>query len=722
MIVHTTSGPVAGTTGPLGHRFLGIPYAAPPTGTNRFRPPAVPATWTSPRQCEEFGPAAPQGVDVIREQLFGQPPLSGDEAGCLTLNVFCPQPDDHNRPVLFWIHGGGFTTGAGVDPMFDGSRLAAGHDIVVVTINYRLGALGFLYLEELLGPAYAGSGAVGILDQAAALRWVRDNICRFGGDPDNVTIVGQSAGAMSVATLMSMPEMTGLFHRAIIQSGSGEFVRTRAQGTRVTRELLAILDIPAESADRLLELPVSELIAAQQQLAPRLADDPSLFGVPFSPVVDGAVVPMAPLQAIRAGSGRGKPLLIGTTSDEAGLFAWEGNPAAGDQAAIAALTARLFEEPTDRLVQAQLQHTWKVWRYSFRWRTPVADGVLGACHSLDLPFVFDCLDLPGLDSFVGSAPPRRLAEEMGKHWAAFARAGDPGGNWLPVTNPGTDKNKETIILDANSGSPAPSGPAEEIATDDSGVMNSAGMRVAGVVNLRDVGGQRTTDGRIVAHGQVYRSGALRPTDDDRKRLAELGLTAVYDLRTPNEAVTEPDEVPEGAAYFLFNVYGNDHLVDVPADPAQGREIMLNIYRRYITGEPERAAFGELFRSLARTDGPQLFHCASGKDRTGWAAAALLLLLGVPMHEIAVDFVLSNEFIADSPGFQRAMSELTPEQAAAFRPFAVVSPDYLTVAVAELEAVYGDVNGYFQEGLGVSETDIDALRSRLLASGVHTNQR
>lgn len=711
-MVHTTSGPVSGATGPLGQRFLGIPYAGAPVGPNRFRPPVAVTPWSSPLRCRSYGPAAPQGADLVREKLFGQPPLAGDEAGCLTLNVFCPSPDDRRRPVLFWIHGGGFVTGAGVDPMFDGSRLAARHDIVVVTVNYRLGALGFLYLAEFLGPDYRDSGATGILDQRAALGWVRANISAFGGDPDNVTIAGQSAGAMSVATLMAMPGAADLFHRAVIQSGSGELVRTPAQGTRVTRELLSVLGIETDSAARLLDLPVSELIAAQQQLAPRLADDPSLFGVPFTPVVDGVTVPAVPLAAIAQGSARDKPLLIGSALDEARLFTWEGNPAAADEAGIAALTSRLFEEPTERLARAARRHTPAVWRYSFRWPSPAAGGVLGACHSLDLPFVFDCLDLPGLDTFVGATPPQPLADLMGGYWAAFARTGDPGGGWIPLADHGShiDKDKDIMILDGNSG------PAGDIEAE-SDVMNSAGMRVSGLVNLRDAGGFRTDDGRVVAPGRIYRSGALRPDEGDRRRLAGLRLVAVYDLRTTSEADAEPDEVPEGAEYRLLNVYGNDHLVDVPANPAEGREIMLNIYRRFVTGESERAALGELFRSLARIDGPQLFHCASGKDRTGWAAAALLLLLGVPMPDVAADFVRSNEFIAESAAFRRAMSELTPEQAAAFEPFAVVSPDYLGVAVAELDAVFGGVEGYFREGLGVSDTDIEALRSRLLDGGV-----
>lgn len=437
-------GTVEGSAGPEGLRFLGLPFAQSPVGERRFLPPVEALPWAGVRDARQFGPAAPQPPDVIREKLFGQPPLATSEADCLTLNVFTPALDGEKRPVLVWIHGGAFVRGAGVDPMFDGARLAARRNIVVVTLNYRLGAFGFLHLGELLGPAYQSSGANGLLDQIAALAWVRRHIAHFGGDPDSVTICGQSAGAVSVASLMASPLARGLYHRAIIQSGSGRMARTTEQAAAMTRRFLDVLGIPAASAHLLLQAPEAEIIAAQSELEARLAADGEAISVPFAPVVDGMVLPSQPIAAIEAGAAAGIPLLIGSMRDEANLFGFEVGFAPERMATFPELGAALFRRPTAALAEAQQRHCPDVWVYDFAWPTPVLGGVLGACHSLDLPFVFDCLDLPGVDSFVGDAPPQALADFIGASWGGFVRDGDPGPDWQRHT----PERGETMVLDA----------------------------------------------------------------------------------------------------------------------------------------------------------------------------------------------------------------------------------------------------------------------------------
>lgn len=701
MSVQTRFGPVAAAAGTDALTFRGIPFARSPSGERRFLPPLAPDPWSAVRHAADFGPASPQGPDLIREGLFGQPALVGNEDGCLTLNVFTPGTGGR-RPVLVWIHGGGFVTGSGTDPMFDGARLAKRRDLVVVTVNYRLGSLGFLYLGEVLGPDYAHSGLNGILDQLAALRWVRENIAAFGGDPGNVTICGQSAGAVSVATLMAMPSAKGLFHRAVVQSGSAEMVRSRDSAAVVTRRYLDILGLKPNQAKALLDAPVDELMGAQPALARRLAAENDPVPVAFAPVIDGTLLPGVPLEAIRNGSAAGIPLLLGTMSNEGGLFAYEaGFPDEPD--GLAARAQSLFVAPTEALAEAQARHSGNVYLYDFRWGSPVHDGRLGACHSLDLPFLFDCLDLPGIESFVGPAPPQALADRVGAAWSAFARTGEPGLGWRRFTN----RERAKMTIDATAS-------AQNAAAAVTPAANAAGVEMHGIVNLRDLGGFRTIDGLTTSHGVFFRSGLLRTPIIGDPRLGGRALSAIYDLRTPSEAREEPDLVPEGAVYHLFNVYGNEHLVEVPEDPAEGRQIMMDIYRKYIIGPSEQAAYGAMFRAMAVTEGPQLFHCASGKDRTGWAAAVLLLALGVATDAVMEDFLESNAQVVDSPAAKHIFADWSPQQRRAMEPFVRVSADYLYASLAEIDRVFGDVNSYFLNGLQVPEATLAILRRRLLA--------
>jgi para-nitrobenzyl esterase len=435
--------------------FRGIPYAAPPLGPLRFRPPQAPADWAGQRDATRYGPSAPQNPGTL-ERLMGGQSLRTDE-DCLTLNVWTPAADAGKRPVMVWIHGGAFVTGSGSTPWYDGRNFVRSGDAVFVSINYRLGALGFLHLGDLAGEAYASSGNCGLLDQIAALRWVRDNIGGFGGDPGNVTVFGESAGAMSVATLLGLPAARGLFARAIIQSGSCRFVSTRERATAIANETLAPLGVGAADLARLVEMPLTQLLAAQEAVYTKHA----AASLPYQPVIDGVVLPEPPLDAVAAGSAAGVPVLCGTTSEEMKLFTlMDSSLASSDEASLLARAAEVFgtraEEalavyrqerpdatnaevwtavatdaifriPAIRLLEAQLSNTPDCWSYLFTMRSTAFGGALGACHALEIPFVFANLDRPGVNLFIGDPPgAAALSATMHQAWVAFAKHGDPG--------------------------------------------------------------------------------------------------------------------------------------------------------------------------------------------------------------------------------------------------------------------------------------------------------
>jgi para-nitrobenzyl esterase len=448
----TTSGTVRGLTRDGVQVFRSIPYGAPPVGTLRFRPPRPVASWSGVRDATHFGPVAPQLPSPL-ESALGAPDPVCDEAACLTLSVFTSALDDARRPVLFWIHGGAFVNGSGATPVYDGSNFANHGDVVVVSINYRLGAFGFLHLEDVFGAEFAGSGNAGILDQVLALEWVRDNIAAFGGDPDRVTIFGESAGGMSVGTLLGMPAAQGLYAQAIVQSGGASFAATRESATEVARAVLAeagvdtVADLEAAGMDALL--------AAQGKvLASGARTD-----LPFMPVVDGSTLPRRPVDAVRDGLGA-VPTMIGTTKDEMTLFTVldlgigeiDGDAVGralaktfGDRGTdvraayerlypdaepsdllTAIATDRVFRVPAIRLAEAGLPHR-ATHMYLFAWETPVFGGKLKSCHALELPFMWDAVDKPGLSMLTGEGADRQaLADAMHRAWIDFARTGDPG--------------------------------------------------------------------------------------------------------------------------------------------------------------------------------------------------------------------------------------------------------------------------------------------------------
>lgn len=451
-VVETGQGAVAGTVKGGVLRFRGIPYAAAPVGAGRFRPPSPPAPWHGVREARTFGPRAMQNPSPLESMLGADAtPMSED---CLTLNVWTPGIDGR-RPVMVWIHGGGFTGGSAATPWYDGTRFAE-HGVVCVTLNYRLGVFGFWYLADLLGEAFAGSGNAGILDQVAALQWVRDNIAAFGGDPANVTVFGESAGAMSVATLLGMPAARGLFHKAILQSGAAHHVFDASTASRNAAEILAAAGLAPGDAARAVDLAAEALLGAQAAVGEQVAERGLLFG----PVVDGTALPRPPLDAIAAGVSAEVPVVIGTTAEEWNLFALMdrrladldedaivrrvrrvvGDPASDVVAAYRAarpgvgpqelfcalMTDWVFRIPALRLAEAQTRAGGRAYVYLFTWRSRAFDGRLGSCHALDIPFVFDVLDKPAAAMFTGAGAPRQLAAAMHGAWVDFARDGDPG--------------------------------------------------------------------------------------------------------------------------------------------------------------------------------------------------------------------------------------------------------------------------------------------------------
>ncbi|MEV5612639.1 carboxylesterase/lipase family protein [Streptomyces sp. NPDC052225] len=469
----TTSGEVRGARLRGGvQRYLGIPYAADPVGDARFRPPARPAAWSGVRDCLAASPAPPQGPDPLLEEVVGTGRVETDEAGCLTVNVWAPNGGS-NRPVMVWVHGGAYVQGYGHQVWTDGARLAERYGVVVVSLNYRLGALGWLYVPELLGEEYAGSANLGLQDQIAALAWVRDNIARFGGDPGRVTVFGESAGGGSVAALLGAPAARPLIHRAILQSPPPRAVRSAGEAAEVARAYAAVLK-ERTGIDDVREASAQQLLDAQDELMRSYA----VRSIPFTPVVDGAVLPLHPLQALRNGSCAHIPVLAGTNEHEGRLFTGLG-PAATDEVVDAALdaafpdaalrdrahavyrayegssaTARLaalltddlFREPTDAFLDAAVEGGGRVWSYLFREPTPALGGQLGAAHTLDIPYVFDVLDGPGLRAWVGEEAPQELADAMSGAWVHFAREGSPAHHLLPAWPRFTTAERATLLL------------------------------------------------------------------------------------------------------------------------------------------------------------------------------------------------------------------------------------------------------------------------------------
>ena len=464
-VVTTAGGAVRGFVDDGVHTFYAIPYAAPPFGLNRLRPPQPVTPWRGIRDVLTVGPMPPQlPYPPPWDTLIPERGAVGED--CLNLNIWTPDPGSAGLPVMVWIPGGMFECGAGAT--YDGSRFAR-DGVVSVTINYRVGAEGFLYLPD-------GNGNRGLLDQVAALEWVRDNIKAFGGDPANVTIFGQSAGAMSVGTLLPMPRARGLFRRAIAQSGGAHQAMAADSARKVAAELAGKLGVNA-TREGFAAVPVHRLLRAQAEVKDDLVayPDPERWGkdvvldiLPWQPVIDGDILPARPIDRIAAGAGSDVDLMTGSTTEEGNFFlvpsgaidqitgeALTGAIAAYGlpvEAALAAYRAahpeasagqllaavqgdRLFRLPALRMAEAHATSPATTYMYEFAWRAPAFEGRLGACHGAEIAFVFDTLD--GADKLVGSGQPQQLADTMHAAWIAFARKGNPGWPSYDLTSRAT---------------------------------------------------------------------------------------------------------------------------------------------------------------------------------------------------------------------------------------------------------------------------------------------
>ncbi|MEX2208825.1 MAG: carboxylesterase/lipase family protein [Myxococcota bacterium] len=477
VIVETRNGKVSGERLENLDRFRGIPYAAPPVAELRFRATRPATPWPHVREAHAFGRSAPQNPSFLPGMESG--PQSED---CLYLNVYTPRADGGKRPVLFWIHGGGFTGGSGGQALYDGGRLAARGDVVVVTINYRLGALGYTHIAGL-------DANLGQQDQIAALRWLRENIAAFGGDPAQVTIFGESAGGMAVSTLLAMPAASGLFRGAIAQSGAAHHVHSRASAERIAHALLGELGLGASEHAKLRDVPVPALLAAQANVLGKSARLGGLLA--FAPALDADTLPRHPLEAVRDGAARDVALLVGANRDETKLFrmgmasnieldeaglakrvrgglrahgadeshaerlietyrsARNGRTSTEPGELLDALDSdRTFRVPAIRLAEAQGQQQPRTYQYFFTWSSPARRGTLGACHALELPFVFGTLDAPTMDRFAGKGPDAEaLSARMMDAWIAFARKSEPGHAQLPAWPAYDTAKRATLVFD-----------------------------------------------------------------------------------------------------------------------------------------------------------------------------------------------------------------------------------------------------------------------------------
>lgn len=476
--VELIAGKMKGTERDGIHIFKGIPYALPPVGELRWHAPQAAWPWMGVLDASEYGCWAPQNKSAMAAVMGAE---EGDQdESCLTLNVWTPGLDSANRPVLVWIHGGGFTTGSGAQGIYEGRTLARHGDVVVVTINYRLGIFGFANLKEVSGGRIPATGNEGLLDQAMALAWVQENIDMFGGDPDNVTILGESAGGMSIGALMALPEARGLFHKAIPQSGACHTAATMDTAPLVGE---AIMKDTGLDVDGLKSASVEVLLRAQRHIEGNKVEGfplSTLGSLPFRPVIDGKVLPGLPIDSVRAGAIANIPVMAGSTLDEWRLFGAlspaikelndetmrkrmgyligdtyipglieaykEGLLARGIEPTppeifMAVQTDRIFRIPAIRLLESQQAHESRVYSYIFDWKSPAARGELGACHAIELGYVFGTHTKPGALKFYGSGPAAAsLATATMDAWTAFARTGNPG--W---PNYDTDKRATNML-------------------------------------------------------------------------------------------------------------------------------------------------------------------------------------------------------------------------------------------------------------------------------------
>ncbi|HET7842322.1 MAG TPA: carboxylesterase family protein, partial [Terriglobia bacterium] len=448
-----------------------------------FMPPKKREPWTGVRDAFELGLRSPQLLSAFHGQVPPEiEPMDRNEPmgeDCLVLNVWTPSVGrgGGKRPVMVWLHGGGYTSGSGGFICYDGTQLARKHDVVAITVNHRLTVFGYLYLAGIGGEKYAESSNVGMLDIVAALEWVRDNIAAFGGDPGNVTIFGQSGGGGKVSTLMAMPSAQGLFHRAIVESGAAVKGVSRDAANKSAEQYLAKLNLTPDQADQLQKLSVDQLLAPTANTNPM----PGSGGFALAPVVDGTTLPNDPFDPVAPALSANIPLLIGTTETEVTFFPHQvldpindaelhthvkqtlrtasdeqvdqliaaykkGRPGASNTdlflalASDATFRAGVVTEAERKAAQGKAP----VYQYYVTWRSPVRDGKLRSFHTIEIPFVFDNVD--ACKSMLGSGEDRyALAEKFSGAWVAFSRTGNPNHRALPNW-PAFDDTKRAVMV------------------------------------------------------------------------------------------------------------------------------------------------------------------------------------------------------------------------------------------------------------------------------------
>lgn len=467
-LVKTLQGAVRGVEAEGTISWRGIRYAQSPSGPLRWQPPRPAAPWTGIAAADSFPTRAPQILTPELVPPGGATPSDADTPmgeDCLFLNITAPnQSTETPCPVLVWFHGGGFTWGSGANFIGDGTALAR-EGTIVVTVNYRLGALGFLKLDHLLGPEYASSANAGLLDQIAALSWVRDNVAAFGGDTSRITIAGVSAGAKSVANLMASPLTEGLFHRGIMQSG-GEHLSTPETAEQLTAALLNTLGLTPETASELLTMPADVLLEAQQEIATG-----ARATWVWRPTIDGNILPEAPVQAFANGRAKGVSIMAGVTANEAGSYDLADSTAAQQTPRVlreifgaeaervldvyrsafpeaderqlhrAVLADERYGIPTLRLLDAQSAHA-SCWRYRFDAPTPGAPREKWGFHGADVPYVWNI----GLEAAEPAL--RELADGIRQAWTSFIATGKPDAPGLPFWPEYEASDRLTMLLDA----------------------------------------------------------------------------------------------------------------------------------------------------------------------------------------------------------------------------------------------------------------------------------